>query len=159
MPVNDIQSGYDFAYDYREQSIYWLEHNSSFSSVDTKKVKFDGEDRTTLVSNDLVDHEHFDAVFTFEFDAASRNLFVGNMFQSQIEVRYSTGKTAVFDSRNVKIPQSMAVARFAAKKVNLYGSDDLEQAKTDAVVDTVNELMNAYFQKIRRQTRREKDIL
>ena len=42
----------------------------------------------------------------------------------------------------------MAVARFAAKKANLYGSDDLEQAKTDAVVDTVNELMNAYFQKI-----------
>lgn len=48
----------------------------------------------------------------------------------------------------MRIPQSLAVARFAAKKANLYGSNDLEQAKTDAVVDTVNELMNAYIQKI-----------
>ena len=116
VPVNDIQSGYDFAYDYREQSIYWLEHNSSFSSVDIKKVKFDGEDRATLVSNDLVDHEHFDAVFTFEFDAASRNLFVGNMFQSQIEViSVETRHRAVVYSGSTS---EMGVGRPAAIAVN-----------------------------------------
>lgn len=49
-------------------------------------MKFDGEDRSTLASNDLIDHEHFDAVFAFELDPASRNFFLANMFQSQIEV-------------------------------------------------------------------------
>lgn len=86
VPVNDIQNGYDFAYDYTSQYIYWLEHNTTWSSVDIQKVRFDGEERSILASNDLVDHEHFDAVFTFEFDPASRNLFVANMYQSRIEV-------------------------------------------------------------------------
>lgn len=86
VPVNDLRSGYDFTYDYRDQCIYWLEHNSTYSAVDIQKVKFDGEDRSTLVSHDLVDHEHFDAIFSFEFDSVSRNLFLVNAFQSQIEV-------------------------------------------------------------------------
>jgi glutathione S-transferase len=44
-----------------------------------------------------------------------------------------------------KLPQSVSIARFVAKKFNLYGSDDLEQAKTDAVVDTASDLQNAYY--------------
>lgn len=86
VPVNDIRYGYDFTYDYKDQCIYWLEHNTSYSAVDIQKVKFDGEDRSTLVSHDLLDHEHFDAVFSFELDPFSRNLFLANAFQSQIEV-------------------------------------------------------------------------
>lgn len=39
------------------------------------------------------------------------------------------------------------MARFLAKRFNLAGSDDLEQAKSDAVVDTLNDLQNAYYQK------------
>ncbi|CAF1074587.1 unnamed protein product [Brachionus calyciflorus] len=45
----------------------------------------------------------------------------------------------------VKIPQSLAFARLVAKRFNLAGSGDLEQAKTDAVVDTVSDLQNAYY--------------
>lgn len=86
VPVNDIRSGYDFVYDYKSQYIYWLEHNTSYSAVDIKKVKFDGEDRSTLVSHDLIDYDHFDSIFSFEFDPASRNLFLANFAQSQIEV-------------------------------------------------------------------------
>ena len=48
----------------------------------------------------------------------------------------------------VKIPQSHSIARFVAKRFNLYGSDDLEQAKTDAVVDTVSDLVVAYWTRI-----------
>ena len=48
----------------------------------------------------------------------------------------------------VKLPQSITIARFAAKKANLYGSDDLEQAKTDAVVDTVTDFQNAIMKKV-----------
>ncbi|CAF0940900.1 unnamed protein product, partial [Brachionus calyciflorus] len=45
----------------------------------------------------------------------------------------------------IKIPQSSAFARLVARRFNLTGSDDLEQAKTDAVVDTVTDLQNAYY--------------
>ena len=48
----------------------------------------------------------------------------------------------------VKIPQSIAIARFAAKKANLYGSDDLEQAKTDAIIDTLTDLHSVYYKKV-----------
>lgn len=47
-----------------------------------------------------------------------------------------------------KLPQSIAIARFLAKKFNLYGSDDLEQAKTDAVVDTVSDLQNDFYKRV-----------
>lgn len=86
VPVNDVKSGFDFAYDFKDQYIYWLEHNQSYSSLDIQKVKFDGEERTTLASNDLLDHTSFDAVFSLEFDPSSRNIFLSNMFQSQLEV-------------------------------------------------------------------------
>jgi glutathione S-transferase len=49
---------------------------------------------------------------------------------------------------SVKLPQSLAIARLLAKRFNLAGSDDLEQAKTDAVIDTVNDLQNSYYEKL-----------
>ena len=48
----------------------------------------------------------------------------------------------------VKLPQSHSIARLIAKRFNLYGSDDLEQAKTDAVVDTVTDLVVAYWDRV-----------
>ncbi|CAF1122850.1 unnamed protein product [Brachionus calyciflorus] len=45
----------------------------------------------------------------------------------------------------IKIPHSLAIARLVAKRFNLAGSDDLEQAKTDAVVDTITDLQNAFY--------------
>lgn len=86
VPVNDIHNGFDFTYDFREQTIYWLEHNQTTASLDIQRVQFDGEQRGTLSSNDIVDYEHFGAVFCLEFDPSSRNLFYSNTYQSQIEV-------------------------------------------------------------------------
>ncbi|CAF4283512.1 unnamed protein product, partial [Adineta steineri] len=36
-----------------------------------------------------------------------------------------------------KLPQSLAIARYAARKTKLAGKDDLESAKCDVVVDTM----------------------
>lgn len=44
-----------------------------------------------------------------------------------------------------KLPQSIAIARYFAKLGNISGRNILEQAETDAVVDTVLELRNAFF--------------
>nr|QUF59419.1 glutathione S-transferase GSTS12/13-4 [Brachionus angularis] len=45
------------------------------------------------------------------------------------------------------LPQSLAIARLVAKRYNLAGNSDLEQAKVDAVVDTLNDLQNDYYLK------------
>lgn len=58
---------------------------------------------------------------------------------------------------SVKLPQSVSIARFLAKRFNLYGSDDIEQAKTDAVVDTVTDLQNAYYKRIFSVKEEERD--
>ena len=48
----------------------------------------------------------------------------------------------------VKLPQSITIARFVARKLGLAGKDELEQAKADAIVDTVLDLQQAYAQKV-----------
>ena len=53
VPVNDISHGFDFAYDFKEQNIYWLQHNQSSYSLDIQRVKFDGENREVFVSNGI----------------------------------------------------------------------------------------------------------
>ena len=47
----------------------------------------------------------------------------------------------------------------AAKRLNLAGSDDLEQAKADAVVDTVSDLQNAYYMKVYKASKEERDAV
>ena len=42
----------------------------------------------------------------------------------------------------------MAIARFVAHRCNLAGSDDLSQAKADAIADTCLDLMNVYIDKV-----------
>jgi glutathione S-transferase len=44
---------------------------------------------------------------------------------------------------NVKIPQSMAAARYLAREFKLDGTDSLEKAQVDAIVDTLCELFNS----------------
>ena len=58
------------------------------------------------------------------------------------------GQVPYLTVNGTKLPQSIAIARFAAKKANLYGSNELEQAKTDAVVDTVSDFRTALFTKV-----------
>lgn len=62
------------------------------------------------------------------------------------------GQVPVLEVDGNRIPQSLAIARFLAKKFNLAGKDYLEQAKVDAVADTINDLIIAYV-----STRREQD--
>lgn len=39
--------------------------------------------------------------------------------------------------------QSIAIARFLAKKYNFYGKDEMEQARADAIVDYVSDYNNS----------------
>jgi glutathione S-transferase len=55
-------------------------------------------------------------------------------------------------SDGTQLPQSMAIARYVARETGLAGSDNLESAKIDAVVDTqrdINEVFNnkVFFEK------------
>jgi glutathione S-transferase len=49
------------------------------------------------------------------------------------------GYVPVLEYEGVKLPQSLAIARFLARQFNLAGRDNFEQAKVDAVVDTLCE--------------------
>ncbi|CAF2067013.1 unnamed protein product [Rotaria magnacalcarata] len=54
------------------------------------------------------------------------------------------GQMPVLEVDGVKLPQSMAIARFLAKQFDLAGKDNFEQAKVDAVVDTSIDLALKY---------------
>ncbi len=54
------------------------------------------------------------------------------------------GQIPVLEVDGVKLPQSFTIARFLAKQFNLAGKDNFEQAKVDAVVDTMNDLVTAF---------------
>lgn len=57
------------------------------------------------------------------------------------------GQLPYLEVDGVKLPQSISIARFVAREVKLNGNDSLQQAKADAVVDTVADLANVYFSK------------
>jgi glutathione S-transferase len=60
------------------------------------------------------------------------------------------GQIPVLEIDGVKIPQSFTIARFLAKQFQLAGKDNFEQAKVDAVVDTINDIV-AIFRPIYRE--------
>lgn len=47
-----------------------------------------------------------------------------------------------------QIPQSLTVARYVARENGLAGSDNLESAKIDAVVDTQRDVVEEFYQKV-----------
>lgn len=51
------------------------------------------------------------------------------------------GKLPVLKCDDFELPQSLSIARFLAREVNLAGKNSIEQAKADAIVDTVIELL------------------
>jgi glutathione S-transferase len=57
----------------------------------------------------------------------------------------------VLEFDGTKLPQSMSIARFLAKQFHLAGKDNFEQAKVDAVVDTINDtltnFLSTYYEK------------
>ncbi|CAF0804899.1 unnamed protein product [Rotaria sordida] len=60
------------------------------------------------------------------------------------------GQVPVLEFNGTKLPQSLSIARFLAKQFQLAGRDNFEQAKVDAVIDTINDAM-MIFMPIRRQ--------
>jgi len=52
------------------------------------------------------------------------------------------GQMPVLEVGGFKLPQSLSIARFLAKQFNLAGEDNIEQAKVDAVVDTMTDAMD-----------------
>ncbi len=55
------------------------------------------------------------------------------------------GHIPILEVDGVKLPQSLAIARFLGKQFNLAGKDNFEQAKVDAVGDTINDLISTFF--------------
>jgi glutathione S-transferase len=55
------------------------------------------------------------------------------------------GHIPVLEVDGVQLPQSVPIARFLAKQFHLAGKDNFEQAKVDAVADTISELFGAFF--------------
>lgn len=50
------------------------------------------------------------------------------------------GQMPVLEVDGKQYHQSKAIARFVAKKGNLYGSNELEAMEIDATVDTIDDL-------------------
>lgn len=58
-----------------------------------------------------------------------------------LKARMPLGQMPLLEIDGVQLPQSLSIARFLAKQFQLAGRDNLEQAKVDAVADTVSEPM------------------
>ncbi|CAF4965942.1 unnamed protein product, partial [Rotaria sp. Silwood1] len=54
------------------------------------------------------------------------------------------GQIPVLEYNGTKLPQSLSIARFLAKQFQLAGRDNFEQAKVDAVADTIADLLSKY---------------
>ena len=53
------------------------------------------------------------------------------------------GQAPVLEIDELQLPQSVSIARYLAKEFNLAGTGNLEQAKVDAVGDTINDIIEA----------------
>ena len=58
------------------------------------------------------------------------------------------GQLPTMNTHGTTLVQSIAIARFAARECDLAGADNLKAAQADAIVDTVMELVNAYYSKV-----------
>ena len=115
VPVDNVNDGYDFAYDFTGQTLYWLEHNhSSFDShaVNVKRVQFDGEQRQSLTSSssssgdedDNLEEQSLSEPYCLEFDYASRNLILGSTSESDLSALNvdNLQRTVIFAGSNVE---------------------------------------------------------
>ncbi|UJR38738.1 hypothetical protein I4U23_031403 [Adineta vaga] len=69
------------------------------------------------------------------------------------------GQMPVLEVDGVQLPQSAAIARFLAKRFHLAGKDDFEQAKVDAVVDTIYDILKAFSPIVQEQDESKKQEL
>ncbi|CAF1255334.1 unnamed protein product [Didymodactylos carnosus] len=58
------------------------------------------------------------------------------------------GQVPVLEIDGFQLPQSVSIERYVTKQAKLYSTDDFEAAKTDSVIDTIDELRDANLYKI-----------
>lgn len=58
------------------------------------------------------------------------------------------GQVPYLEIDDLKLPQSLSIARYLAREYNLVGKNNLEAAKADAIVDTCIDLMTAFYNKV-----------
>ena len=62
-----------------------------------------------------------------------------------IKSRTPLGQVPFLEVNGVQLPQSMTIARFLAKQFQLAGKNNFEQAQVDAIIDTINDIVNAFI--------------
>ena len=58
---------------------------------------------------------------------------------SELKSKMTLGQVPVLEYNGTQLPQSKAICRFLAQQFHLAGNDNFEQAKIDAVVDTIGD--------------------
>ena len=58
------------------------------------------------------------------------------------------GQLPYLELDDLKLPQSLSIARYLAREHNLVGKSNLEAAKADAIVDTCVDLMTQFYYKV-----------
>ena len=58
------------------------------------------------------------------------------------------GQVPFLEIDELKLPQSLSIARYLAREYNLVGKSNLDAAKADAIVDTCIDLMTAFYYKV-----------
>ncbi|KAJ8298958.1 hypothetical protein KUTeg_023018 [Tegillarca granosa] len=66
------------------------------------------------------------------------------------------GQLPILEVDGFVLPQSLAIARFAAKEVGLFGRNNLEQAQADVVVQTCEDLRSNWVTAFREKDETKK---
>ncbi|CAF1000673.1 unnamed protein product [Adineta steineri] len=70
------------------------------------------------------------------------------------------GQMPVLEYNGVKLPQSAAINRFLANQFHLAGKDSFDQAKADAVVDTINDMVSKFISiKMEQDETKQKELI
>ncbi|CAF0939759.1 unnamed protein product [Adineta steineri] len=70
------------------------------------------------------------------------------------------GQMPVLEYHGVKLPQSAAINRFLANQFHLAGKDNFNQAKVDAVVDTINDMVSKFIPiKMEQDETKQKELI
>ncbi|CAF0937015.1 unnamed protein product [Adineta ricciae] len=79
---------------------------------------------------------------------------------AKLKSQMPLGQLPVLEINGEKYPQSGSLARYVARQFKLAGKDDLESFKCDIVVDTIQEINEAYYERwfhIKDEKRRDEE--
>jgi len=101
-------------------------------STDYKLTYFNGRARGEIIRLVLVT-----AGVPFEDNRIDSNEWASK--KSSLEKDLPFGQLPIFEFGDVKLCQSRAIARYLARKYNLAGKTDLDQARADMIVDCIED--------------------